>query len=361
MRILIATHSLQGGGAERVAVTISEGLASRAHSVRLVTLSTKDTDAFRLSPSVERVELDLVIPARDRWQSVRNTIRRVRALRREIRQYQPDIVIGFAGKMTLLTLVACTGMRIPVAISLHSLPGRFFGRFSQWLMRRLYQQAAVVITPGAGLNAEFDWLPTEKRYVIPNPLPTNALADCRASLDHKRIASIGRLIPLKGFDKLILAFSQLAGRFPEWELSIIGEGPEYDNLQQLIEELELQTHIRLHGWIGQPEYILQNCALFAFASSSETFGNVLIEAMACGLPVISFDCPTGPREIIQHEQNGLLIPLNDIDGLRDAMIYLIEDESARRRMGQNAKITSQSYSVKAITQQWENLLVRIVH
>ena len=189
---------------------------------------------------------------------------------------------------------------------------------------------------------------------IPNALPPldGGVSDGSARL----VAAAGRLNPQKGFDLLIRSFAQVVERAPGWRLVIHGGGTEKQRLRDLIFEHALDEHVGLPGPTQTLGEELAKASLFALSSRFEGFGMVIVEAMSKGLPVVSFDCPRGPAEIIEHGRDGLLVPPEDVDALAAALIELIGDEERRRAMSKQALETARRYALDAIGRQWEALL-----
>lgn len=193
--------------------------------------------------------------------------------------------------------------------------------------------------------------------VVPNPKTVQS--NIVSKLLDKQVLSLGRLDKFKAFDKLIRAWKLVNASKPDWKLKICGKGDEYDFLIHLIDELKLSDSIHITNEFVDvgPEFL--NSSIFAFTSQFESFGNVLVESKVYGVPIVSFDAPSGPGEIIKHAEDGFLIPLNDIDALADKIIYLIENESIRIEMGRKAKINSEDYNVDKVMNIYINLLKSI--
>jgi glycosyltransferase involved in cell wall biosynthesis len=171
-----------------------------------------------------------------------------------------------------------------------------------------------------------------------------------------RIISLGRLIPIKGFDRLIKAFSNIASSYPEWLLEIWGDGPSRIELNNTILSLHLEDRIKMPGITKDPYQELSKSDLFVMSSHTEGFPMALCEAMACGLPVIRFDCPSGPREIIRDGMDGILVPNDDIDALAKAMANLIENPDIRDQLAHNARDIVSRFGIEGIAAQWETVI-----
>ena len=197
-------------------------------------------------------------------------------------------------------------------------------------------------------------LPGTRVERIPNAVP--ALGGPDAAPAAKRVVAAGRLESQKGFDLLIAAWERVAAAHPDWELRIYGSGPRRDDLRRMILDRGLYGSILLMGRTRHMGEALAAGSLFVLSSRFEGFGMVIVEAMSKGLPVVSFDCPRGPGEILRAGRDGILVPAEDVVGLADGILELIEDEDRRRRYGAAAKENARTYAVPAIAERWEELL-----
>jgi len=175
----------------------------------------------------------------------------------------------------------------------------------------------------------------------------------RSRQENRIVLAAGRLVPVKGYDRLLKAFVRVARERPDWKLRIYGEGRVGDKLIKQSVKLRLHNNVTFMGPTGDIEGELAKASIHAVSSRFEGFGMTIIEAFASGVPVISFDCPRGPREIITPGIDGLLVPADDVDALAAGLIQMIDDEEGRRRMAENALQTAQSYDISMIADHWE--------
>jgi len=304
--------------------------------------------------------MNLQVSSNNLAETIRHSAKRLRRLRSEIRASRPDVVISFVDVTNVLTLLASSRLHVPVIVSERTDPYRHAIGFSWNALRYLlYRRADAVVMQSEGLRA---WCRRFVRdgavYVIPNPVERpSTLADCSSTQRgaSKTIAAIGRLTRVKGYDLLLRAFAQCAHKHSAWSLVILGEGEERATLEALVQELHLKDRVSLPGWVRDPSRILRGADIFVMSSYYEGSSNALLEAMACGLAVISTDT-SGVREIIRDGVNGILVPPNDVSALASAMDRLMKDHRERERLGALAEDVRERFGVEKIMRMWDDVV-----
>ena len=203
------------------------------------------------------------------------------------------------------------------------------------------------------------WTELSNVEVIPDPLAFD-VAEV-SPLKAKRVIAVGRYVYQKGFDLLLQAWAKIEKQFPDWELAIYGMGDRssYENLAQQLGINMNRCHLNGSTQNIRKEYL--ESSLFVFSSRFEGFGMVLIEAMACGLPVVSFDCPCGPKDIVSHDEDGLLVPSGDIDKLANAMSQLMDSYELRHQMAKNAICNVRRFQIDEIADRWQLLFEDVLN
>ena len=363
---LVIAH-LGLGGAERVLAHMADYWAQNGRRVTLMTLDHgNDPPFYALGPSVARVDFG--------WSRVwRAGIPKLRmpcallALRSALHRTRPDIIISFLNTTNVSVLMASYGLGVPVIVSerndpRHDTVSTYWERRRRWLYR---SADALVVQTQAALD--YFAPPVRRRgCVIPNPvrLPEGVRGGALKNMPcrtRREIVAVGRLVEQKGFDLLLSAFSLVAAANPAWSLTIWGEGAERPGLEAMVHRLGLGERVRFPGTTRDIFEQLPEADLFVLSSRYEGFPNALCEAMACGLPVVSFDCPSGPREIIRDGIDGILVPPENPRALADAMQRLMEDEDLRLRLAGSAARIVERFSPERIFGMWEDLLLKCVN
>ena len=326
--------------------------------VSLLTLDNAPSPFYTLSPKIDHKSLKLYQESKGPIGALINNLGRVRKLRKALKNSKPDIILSFADKTNALTLLA--GMDIaPILVSERIHPEKHnIGRFWSKLRKEIYPSAARVVVQ---VEDVADWVKDNigiPSTIIPNPIVPEHIFKRKSKRFYKIIAS-GRLVEQKGFDLLIEAFSKLED--PQgWSLCIFGEGPLAVRLQNQIDSHNLSHNIRLRG---RSETMMENLSeadIFILSSRFEGFPNALLEAMGTGLACIAFNCPSGPKDMIDDGKNGILVEDGNVDELSIAMNALIADATLCTRLGKNAEKSVEQYYMENNIQLWEDTLLSVL-
>lgn len=364
MRITFLLSSLGSGGAERVACTLANAWESRGDQVTLIpTFSGRGECFYELSPDVRIVYLADLVSSREK--SFINQFTRLRALRRFIVFERPDVIISFLSNVNVAAVVASAGLGIPVVICERTDPFVMpMPRILQFACRITYRSADALMVQTQAVATKYASSGWSLRHVrvIPNPIPSQML-DLRhpASVGGiKRLLAVGRLDEGKQFGVLIKVFACLAQHLDNWSLRIVGEGPLRIVLQRQIADLGLEKRIELPGRTEDIGEELVEADAFVLTSAYEGFPNVLLEAMAIGLPCVTFDCPSGPREMSIDGQVALLVPLNDEPALEQALERLMLGADLRIALGSRARASVlERFSLSTVLEQWDSLFEEV--
>lgn len=366
MRLTLVIFSLQQvGGAERVISIISNYWAAQNYKITILTFDRGTKPSFYdLDPRIAHLPLGIARHSSNFSAAIWNNLKRVQKLRTAIENTKPDIVISFIDVTNVTTLLATRGLAAPVIVSERIDPTMYsIGIWWQKLRNLTYQFAdRIVVQTNSALNYFIGQLSTPVA-VIPNPvLP---IADCGYRLEklwgQRTIMAMGRLTRQKGFDLLIEAFDRLKNLHPNWKLVIFGEGELRSELENYIRHLRLTDRVYLPGVVQSPSNALKQADIFVMPSRFEGFPNALCEAMACGLPVIATDCPSGPRDIIRDGWDGILVANENIDALSSAMSQLMTSEQKRQYLASHAPEILNRFGLETVMGMWERLLNEVAN
>ena len=222
------------------------------------------------------------------------------------------------------------------------------------MARLFYRFSDAVVLLSKRHATDYNFVPESKKFVIPNARTFEP--DETAEFSRKRILVLSRFSYEKGMDILILIAEKLKRKIPDWKIDIFGDGEEKAGLKKIAEEKNLNDFLCFHEPTADAKQELLSSSLVLLTSRHEAFPMVILEAQACGVPVIAFDCHYGPGDIIHHGSDGILVPVGDIDGFVGECVRLANDEALRRTIGKNAKSNAENYSQKKILSMWLELL-----
>lgn len=360
MNVTLTISSMQCGGAERCMAVLADRLVRRGYTVTLLTYPSEKPDFFSLPDAVRRITYSNTINTESKWFDLLSHIKKLTVIRKTLLNTNPDIVISFIDVHNIFVLASLLGTKIPAIVQEHSDPPHYpLNRRWQYLRRLVYPcAAAVVVMTDEILQWCHRFWPRWNAVIIPNGVipPVVNGADNADPKTVYHIVSMGRLSEEKRFSILIDTFARIAGRYPNWNLIIYGDGECRESLESQIDRLCLRERIRLPGAVADSGAAFSHADLFVLTSRVESFGLVLTEAMSYGLPAIAFDCPSGPRHIVRHNLDGLLVENGNIEQLRAAMEKIMNDESLRKHMGERAKEVVERFSVERMMNQWEALI-----
>jgi glycosyltransferase involved in cell wall biosynthesis len=376
MKLVYCLNSIcTRGGIEMVTLTKANALAELPnYEVYIVVTDNTKPPVVPINPSVNLVDLKVNYYEDDwkaRWHVLYGIfVKRIlhkRRLARVLRQIAPDIVIsvGTAEKNMLPSIRGkwkCIRefhyLRLYRTITSRSLFDKILaigGDILDKFTLRNYDRIVVLTEEDKITN----WKGYKNIEVIPNPI--RPFFGNITKLTNNRIVTAGRLTSQKNYLSLIKTFSLITAKHPNWTLDIYGEGPQRQMLEQEVKKLELKNKVRLCGFAPNLPLAYSEASVFAFSSIYEGLPLVMIEAMSCGLPVVSYACPCGPHDIITEGKDGFLIPVNDEQQLADRICYLIEHEDIRRQMSLAAIEKSKQFSLDKIIARWQRLFNTLVN
>lgn len=357
--VCLVISTLACGGAQRIITIMANHWASQGHGVTVVTFdSPKEAAFFPFHPGVKLLALDASESSNTIGRAILNNLHRVLRLREILRRDRPGAVISFLTTSNVLSLLAAFGVTDRVIVS-ERIAARSPSVGTEWFLLRwvLYHLASFVVVQSRRTIASLPRSLAHKCVVIPNPVPAIDLRmDGTAPAPVRQIIAVGRLEHQKGFDLLIEAFSTIAARHPGWNLVIYGTGPLLDDLVGFAGDLGVMDRVEIRAASREIFSEMARSSLFVLSSRYEGFPNALCEAMALGLPVISFDCPGASVEILQSGVNGLLVPDGDQGALALALDRLMTDRVEAERLGAEARKITARYSVETVMAMWERLI-----
>ncbi len=365
MKLLFYIHSLDGGGAERVTASLANHWAQAGWDVMIVTVAASASPAYALHPAVRCIGLGLAGASGHRLAGLLQNLRRIGRLRQLLRQARPDVAVAMMTEANIGLAWAALGLRGLRTVGSERIhpPQHPLAAVWEALRRHSYGRLSSVV---ALTRESADWIrqhTTARRVdVIPNAanwplpmLPPTLPPETVCPVGRRLVLAVGRLEAQKGFDLLLAAYAALADRQPDWDLVILGEGPARARLQDLVRAAGLAGRVHLPGRAGNMPQWYRRADLYVLSSRFEGFPNTLVEAMMYGVPAVSFDCDTGPRDIIRDDINGLLVPPGDAQRLRAAMERIMADAGLRARLAGAATDVRVRYAMEKIGQRWATL------
>lgn len=355
-RILFVLPSLGAGGSERVVSTLANFWADQGLDIGIANFDAPEFAPFYpLAARIDLFRLGLPAASGGLPAQIANTARRIKALERVYREFEPDVVISFLTKANIMSILAARRSKVPVIISERNNPTlQNFNPLWRAARAYTYPKAFSFVTMTNGAAMYFPEAQRPRLALIPNPVQLPQ--EWRDRRRGKTIAAVGRLTAQKQFHLLIEAFALIAERFPGWNLTIWGEGEDRTALEELRARFDLEDRISLPGLTRWPGEWVETTDVLVLSSAYEGWPNVIVEGMAAQLPVIAFDCEHGVAEMIEDGVSGRLVAQGDVDGLADAMASLLENADLRQTLARNALKASKRYQTDAIASKWMEII-----
>lgn len=357
LKIAIVTPTLLGGGAERVAVRLSNYFSERYEMHLISLILTKSV--YEIKDDVTVHFLDKNLSSSFILSAIKSNFRKIRRLKSYCKENEIDILLGFTTSVNVICISAAESLKIPVIISERNnakiVPPNSFWRILRNLTYPLSNQL-VVQTQG---NRDFyrEIVNVNKIKIIPNPIESVKTKIANKSLNQTiEIITVGRLTENKAVKVLIQALNSI--KELNWRCTIVGDGILREQLEKQIANLGLNNKFHFTGYIEVNPTFYENYDIFAFTSRSEGFPNALLEAYASGLPCVSTNCPFGPSEIITDGFDGFLVPVDDWETLADRIKMLIDKPELRVKFSRNALTNANKFTIEKVAKEWEALITQ---
>lgn len=365
------------GGIGKIAIVKANALAEIVGNEIFIIVTDYDVKSnltSQLSVDVRLVNLDINY-YKDDWKSQWHVLKGIfvkrrlhkRRLEKVLSEIQPDVVISL-GQAEKYMLPEIKGdwvkiremhfrkdFRLLSAKTFVSKIAAIFSNIYDYCYKIKLYDHIVTLTYE---DKERNWMDYKNISVIPNILTFQRTEN--NILNNKKVIAVGRLDTPKNYESLIRAFRMVADCHPDWVLNIYGDGHRRVTLQKLITDMQLEGNVYLRGNTTQVQEKMYESSIFVLSSIFEGLPLVMLEAMSCGLPVVSYECPCGPKDIITDGVDGFLVPTGDEQMLAEKICYLIENPNIRTQMGVAVLKKSENYHIDKIIPMWMNLFERLI-
>ncbi len=368
LKIAFFLPKLGDGGAGTFTLRLAKFLSEEGCSVDIVLMRREGQLLGMVPQGVRLIDLEARLPGDIKPGSGLLGILRLASY---IRKQNPTVLLAVTNYSGILALLArrLASKMTPVIVNEQNTISQeaqnaewFVGARMPFFARLLYPKADAIVAASIGVAEDLSRItkiPRERIRVIYNPTDPEIGQKAQEPVDHPWfidgqlpiVLGVGRLVSQKDFETLIKAFALVRQSRPA-RLVILGEGKERPKLEALVKQLKLENDVSMPGFEPNPFKFMKNASVFVLSSKYEGFGNVIIEALACGCPVVSTDCPSGPSEILEDGKWGKLVPVGDVETLAEAILETIENPPDREKLKQRGM----DFHIDKIGQQWLELI-----
>lgn len=343
-KIVFIIFGLSGGGAERVVANLSN-VYYRKSDYYLITGKRTDMD-YAIESGVRRLCLLTGRLMHDVWE-----------VHRFLKKNKIDVAVGIDLYANWCVCIANFFLKTKIVISERNAPKQnMISNRSRLLIKLTYWNADFYVFQTQEAKKCYPASFQNKSCIIHNPVKEGL--PYRDEHPKKELVAVGRLSPQKNYPMLIEAFAIIHEKYSEYSLHIYGKGKEEGSIRKMIRDKGLETSVIMHGFCKDIHEKIRSSAIYVMSSDFEGMPNALMEAMAMGFPVVCTDCPVGgPRELIQHGVNGLLVPVGDAEFFAESVMRIIENENFSRALSKNAKFMRKSHSIQRINRKWDEVLL----
>lgn len=356
------------GGIEKVLAEKVNYLVDKlGYDVSIITIhQAQKSDCYYMHASVKRYDLNIAYNRNISYftkSNIKWLPKHYKALKHTLKMIKPDIwvVCNFGVDFFFNTRIA-RKLKIPIIKEFH---GSEYKRLENKLLGEVSLLQKIQYTQEVRYDALVVLNPSEKVFftsnnvvIIPNPLQ---LSDVRCDSASKKVLAAGRLAPVKRFDRLIEIWAEIHTDYPDWQLDIWG--PNYLNTEEelsaLINKYGLGNVVHLKGSVQDIQAVIQDYSIYAMTSETECFPMILLEAQSVGMPIVAYDVPTGPKSIVMHQQNGLLVTNDEKTAFVLALKSLMGDEARRKDFGEMGVKNSRNYAPEMVMKQWVELFEKL--
>lgn len=352
MKILFYISTIRGGGAARVMVNIANGIAEKGYEVCFVT-NFADHHEYELNEKIKRFSLE---EKENKGNVLIKNSSRIKALKKILKQEKPDVSVAFMRENNFRLLYAAKGLPVKTIVSVRNDPAKeYASRFSKKLANSLYKKADGIVFQTEDAKKAFPEEIQKKSRIILNQVDGKFFNENEN--DGEYLTACGRLSNQKNYPMMLKGFAEVLKEFPNEKLRIYGEGNLKDSLSKLAIELGIENSVSYMGFSTEMPEVYRNSKALLMTSDYEGLPNVVLEAMASSVPVISTDCPCGgPKMVIKNGENGYLVKVGDEKELADRLKSILSDEGRLKEMKKNAYKSAEAFQPERILKDWMDMI-----